>query len=176
MDQEPARPSKAVIIRQAGPEDAEAIRAIYEPFVLSTPISFEETPPTAEEMRARIESTLKTHTYLVAEKEGQVIGYAYGSQHRARAAYQWSADVTVYVSPEAQGQGVGKALYRELLDGLSERGFHAAFAGIALPNEKSVALHEAMGFTPVGIYREVGFKLGRWHDVGWWQILLQHDD
>lgn len=176
MDQERARSSSVMIIREAEPGDAEAIRAIYEPYVLSTPISFEETPPTAEEMRARIESTLKTHPYLVAEKDGEVIGYAYGSQHRTRAAYRWSADVTVYVAPEAQGQGVGKALYRELLEALADRGYHAAFAGITLPNEKSVALHEAVGFKPVGIYREVGFKLGRWYDVGWWQLLLQQDD
>lgn len=176
MDQELARSSNVMKIREAAPDDAEAIRIIYEPYVQSTPISFEENPPTTGEMRTRIEGTLKTHPYLVAEKEGNIIGYAYGSQHRARAAYRWSADVTVYVSPDAQGQGVGKALYKELLKGLASRGYHAAFAGITLPNEKSVALHEAVGFKPVGIYREVGFKLDRWHDVGWWQLLLQSDD
>lgn len=153
MDQETDRSSTVMKIRTATPEDAEAIRLIYEPYVLSTPISFEETPPQTEEMRARIEGTLKTHPYLVAEKDREVIGYAYGSQHRARAAYRWSADVTVYIAPGAQGQGVGKALYRELIDGLASRGYHAAFAGITLPNAKSVALHEAMGFKPVGTYR-----------------------
>jgi phosphinothricin acetyltransferase len=101
-----------------------------------------------------------------------VAGFAYGGPHRTRAAYRWSVDVTVYVAEQARGHGVGRALYGALLPALAERGFHAAFAGIALPNPGSVALHEAVGFTPLGVYREVGFKLGRWHDVGWWQRLL----
>ena len=107
----------------------------------------------------------------MAEVAGQVAGYAYGSPHRTRAAYASSCDVAVYVDPVFARQGIGRALYAELLTRLAE-GYHAAFAGIALPNEASIALHEAMGFTHLGTYREVGWKLGAWRDVGWWQRLL----
>ena len=99
-------------------------------------------------------------------------GYAYGSSHGTRAAYSSSCDVAVYVDPAHSRQGIGRALYGELLPLLATKGYHAAFAGIALPNDASIGLHEAMGFTPVGIYREVGWKLGGWRDVGWWQRLL----
>ncbi|MFC3225745.1 arsinothricin resistance N-acetyltransferase ArsN1 family B [Marinibaculum pumilum] len=159
-------------IRSATPADAAGLLDIYAPIVETTAISFEARPPTLSEMTGRIETLLPTHPYLVAEAEGRPLGFAYGSQHRTRAAYARSVDVTVYVAADARRQGVGQALYRALLPALAERGFHAAFAGIALPNPGSVALHEAVGFTPVGIYREVGFKFDRWHDVGWWQRLL----
>ena len=139
-------------IRSGEPEnDAAACAAIYAPFVTESWIS---------------------HGWLVAEVRGKVAGYAYGSPHRERAAYASSCDVAVYVDPAHSRQGIGRALYGALLPALAERGFHAAYAGIALPNEASVGLHEAMGFTPVGIYREVGWKLGHWRDVGWWQRLL----
>ena len=123
-------------------------------------------------MGERISKYGASHAWLVAERDGAVAGYAYGSPHRERAAYSSSCDVAVYVDPVHARQGIGRALYAQLLPLLATRGFHAAFAGIALPNEGSVALHEAMGFTPVGIYREVGWKLGGWRDVGWWQRLL----
>ena len=113
-----------------------------------------------------------SHGWLVVEADGAVAGYAYGSPHRDRAAYSSSCDVAVYVDPAHARQGLGRALYAHLLPLLAAAGYHAAFAGIALPNEASVGLHEAMGFTPVGIYREVGWKLGGWRDVGWWQRLL----
>jgi L-amino acid N-acyltransferase YncA len=137
-----------------------------------TAISFEETPPSVTEMAARIEATMQDYPYLVAELDGQVAGYTYASQHRTRAAYRTSVDVTVYIAEGARRSGVGRALYGKLLPTLAKRGFHAAFAGIALPNEGSIALHESMGFTPLGIYHEVGRKFGNWHDVGWWQRLL----
>lgn len=159
-------------IRSAAGADAAALQAIYAPIVETTAISFEEVPPTVAEMAERVEATLRSYPYLVAENGGRVVGFAYASQHRARAAYRRSVDVTVYVAEHVRGAGVGRALYGALLPMLAERGFHAAFGGIALPNPGSVALHEAMGFEPVGVYREVGFKLGRWHDVGWWQRLL----
>ena len=159
-------------IRAAATADAPAMQAIYAPIVETTAISFEEVPPTVEEMAERVETTLRSYPYLVAENGGRVVGFAYASQHRARAAYRRSVDVTVYVAEHARGAGVGRALYGDLLPMLAERGFHAAFGGIALPNPGSVALHEAMGFEHVGVYREVGFKFGRWHDVGWWQRLL----
>jgi phosphinothricin acetyltransferase len=161
-----------VKIRSATAADAAAILAIYAPIVRDTIISFETEVPTVHEIADRIDTTLKTHPYLVAEVSGVMAGFAYASQHRARSAYRWSADVTVYVAAEARRLGVARALYGRLLPMLAERQFHAAFAGIALPNPASVGLHEAMGFVPVGIYREVGFKFGQWCDVGWWQRLL----
>ena len=159
-------------IRPAVPDDAAACAAIYAPFVTDNGVSFELDPPDAGEMARRIADYGPTHGWLVAESGGSVAGYAYGSPHRARAAYSSSCDVAVYVDPAHSRLGIGRALYEALLPALAERGFHAAFAGIALPNDASVGLHEAMGFTPVGIYREVGWKLGQWRDVGWWQRLL----
>ena len=159
-------------IRPARVEDAEAVRAIYAPIVETTTISFEETPPDQEEMARRIETISKDYPFLVATRDGVVIGYAYASQHRTRSAYRSSVDVAVYAHEDARGQGVGRALYEELLPRAAAHGYHAAFAGIALPNEASVALHEAIGFEPVGVYREVGRKFGRWLDVGWWQKRL----
>jgi len=156
-------------IRIARPSDAAAIQAIYAPFVERTAISFELAPPSIEEMTQRITSTLPTYPYLVAEQDGKVVGYAYASQHRAREAYRWSVDVTVYVSPQTHRQGIGRALYERLLPILQRQGFHAAYAGIALPNAGSVGLHESLGFTHIGTYPEVGFKHGKWHDVGYWR-------
>ena len=159
-------------IRSATTADAEAIQRIYAPIVLETAISFEDLPPSVDEIAVRIASTLKTHPWLVAVVGEKVCGYVYASTHRERAAYRYSADTAVYIAPEEQRRGVGHALYTELLPQLKQRNIHMAFGGIALPNPGSVALHELMGFTPVGIYREVGFKFGRWHDVGWWQRVL----
>lgn len=159
-------------VRIAQVSDAQAIQAIYAPMVESTTISFELEPPSVEEMAMRIESTLLTYPYLVAVRDGQVIGYAYASQHRAREAYRWSVDVTVYISPEAHRSGVGRALYDVLLPTLKKQGFHAAYAGIALPNDGSVGLNEALGFAHIGTYPEVGFKHGAWRDVGYWRIAL----
>jgi phosphinothricin acetyltransferase len=126
-------------------------------------------------MRRRIETTLARHPWLVADDDG-VLGYAYATQHRSRAAYDWSVDVSVYLAPPARGRGLGRALYTALLDLLAVQGHANAFAGIALPNPASVALHETLGFTPVGVYRAVGWKLGSWHDVGWWQRRLSSSD
>ena len=160
-------------IRQALPLDAEPIQAIYAPIVADTAISFEETPPTPQEMAGRITATLdQGYPYLVADRAGIAIAYAYAGPHRTRPAYRWSVDVTVYVAEEARGSGVGRSLYFQLLASLRQAEFHAAFAGIALPNPGSIALHEAVGFEHVGIYRQVGYKFGRWHDVSWWQRTL----
>lgn len=122
-------------------------------------------------MARRIDEYGASHAWLVAELAGAVCGYAYGSPHRSRAAYASSCDVAVYVDPAVSRRGIGRALYGALLPRLAER-YHAAFAGIALPNAASIGLHEAAGFTRVGIYREVGWKLGAWRDVGWWQRVL----
>lgn len=123
-------------------------------------------------MARRIAQHGASHGWLVGEVRGAIAGYAYGSPHRARAAYASSCDVAVYVDPAHARKGIGRMLYAALLPFLAAKGSHAAFAGIALPNEASIGLHEAMGFTPVGVYREVGWKLGGWRDVGWWQRLL----
>jgi phosphinothricin acetyltransferase len=160
------------MIRNAAAADAAACAAIYAPFVRDTWISFELEAPDAAEMARRIADYGASHAWLVAEEGGRIAGYAYGSPHRTRAAYQTSCDVAVYVDPQFARQGIGRGLYDALLPRLAQRGCHAAFAGIALPNDPSEALHRAAGFTPLGIYRQVGWKLGGWRDVGWWQRLL----
>jgi phosphinothricin acetyltransferase len=140
--------------------------------VLETAISFEDTPPTADEMAARIAAASDSYPFLVFETDGKIVGYAYGGAHASRPAYRWSVNTTVYAAAHVHRRGVGRALYAALLDALARQGFHAAFAGIALPNNKSVGLHEALGFRHIGTYEEVGFKFGRWHDVGWWRRVL----
>ncbi|MHA6575789.1 arsinothricin resistance N-acetyltransferase ArsN1 family B [Pseudomonas yamanorum] len=164
--------SFTVNVRVAVAADAPAIQAIYAPMVERTAISFEQEAPSIEEMAQRITATLDLYPYLVAERDGQVVGYAYASPHRAREAYRWSVDVTVYIDPAAHRNGIGRALYEQLLPLLVRHGYHAAYAGIALPNAGSVGLHEALGFTHIGTYPEVGFKHGQWHDVGYWRKAL----
>lgn len=162
------------MIRLAMKADAEAIARIYHPIVAGTAISFEVDPPCPVALEGRIEETLAFAPWLVdASKDGEVRGYAYASRHRERAAYRWSVDVTVYVHPDHRRQGVGRALYAMLFNLLRLQGFYAAHAGITLPNPSSVALHESLGFRPVGVYRAVGYKLGAWRDVGWWQLELR---
>ena len=134
-------------------------------------VSFELDPPDEAEMGRRIADYGTSHCWLVAEIDGKTAGYAYGSPHRTRAAYANSCDVAVYVDPAFGRRGIGRALYGALLDRLAAS-CHAAFAGVALPNEASIALHEAMGFTYLGTYREVGWKMGAWRDVAWYQRLL----
>lgn len=159
-------------IRSATAQDAAAFAAIYAPYVTDTWISFETEAPDAAEMERRIARYGASHAWLAAEVDGKPAGYAYASPHRDRAAYASSCDVAVYVDPAHARSGIGRALYGALLPLMKDKDLHAAFAGIALPNVASIALHEAMGFTPIGIYREVGWKLGGWRDVGWWQKLL----
>lgn len=163
----------APVIRLAEEGDAEGVRSIYAPVVRETVISFELEAPSVEEMRERIGSLRGRLPWLVCTEGPEVCGYAYADRFRTRAAYQWSAEVTVYVSPSWRRRGVGLALYTSLLEAMRLLGYRNAFAGIALPNAPSVALHEALGFRPAGIFRAAGFKLGRWHDVGWWQLELQ---
>lgn len=160
-------------IRFATEADAAAIQAIYDPYVRETPISFEIEPPTLEEIGQRIRMTLAHLPWLVCVIDDQVAGYAYASQHRRRAAYSWAVDVSAYVDPRYQRRGIGRALYTALLAMLEAQGFYSAYAGIALPNPASVGLHAALGFEPVGVYHQVGYKLDQWHDVGWWQRALQ---
>ena len=138
-------------------------------------ISFETEPPSPLTMAARIEATQRRHPWLVATAGDEVLGYAYASEHRQRAAYRWSVDVTAYVAEAARGKGVGRRLYGSLIPMLRAQGFRGAFAGIALPNDASVGLHEAVGFRALGVYKDVGFKLGNWRDVGWWRLELSND-
>lgn len=160
-------------VRPADPgRDAEACAAIYAPYVTESFVSFEMEAPSAREMERRMTETMATHPWLVFESEGQVVGFAYGSAHHKRAAYRWSADVSVYVDREHRRLGAGRELYSALLDLLRRQGFRQACAGVSLPNEGSVAFHESFGFEPVGVYREIGWKFGQWYDVGWWQLDL----
>jgi phosphinothricin acetyltransferase len=159
-------------VRVATGDDAAAIAAIYAPVVRDTPISFELEPPTVEQMRRRVLDTLAVRPWLVCERGGELLGYAYAASHRERAAYQWCVETSVYVAAGARRQGVGRRLYAELLPLLARQGYVHAYAGITLPNASSVALHEALGFRPIGVYRGIGYKLGAWHDVGWWDYLL----
>jgi L-amino acid N-acyltransferase YncA len=157
------------MIRLALESDAEQIADIYAPVVRDTPISFEVEPPDALEMARRMTETLATFPWLVVDNAGKILGYAYASAHRARAAYRWSVDTTIYVHPRVHRAGVGRALYTSLLQILALQGFCTAYAGITLPNPGSVGLHEAVGFERIAVYRGVGYKLGAWHDVGWWE-------
>jgi L-amino acid N-acyltransferase YncA len=159
-----------MLIRCATPYDARALAEIYRPIVEHTTASFELDAPNEAEMRARIVEIGRRYPWLAAVDGGRVLGYAYASPHRTRAAYARSVDVSVYVADAARGEGIGRALYGALFTELAQAGaFHRAFAGIALPNEPSIALHRGFDFEPVGIYREVGQKFGRWIDVAWWQ-------
>jgi len=160
-------------IRLATEADAEGIVAIYAPIVRETAISFEVEAPDVNAMRRRIAETLAHLPWLICERRGEVLGYAYASTHRTRAAYQWSVDVSVYVHARIRRSGVGKALYTSLLRFLDLQGFYNVYAGITLPNPASVRLHESLEFQPVGVYRAVGYKLGAWHDVGWWHLALR---
>jgi phosphinothricin acetyltransferase len=159
-------------LRIATPDDAPAVAGIYAPYVRDTVISFEEVPPSVAGMRERIEKFLPAYPFLVCEDAGAVVAYAYASRHAERAAYRWSCDVAVYAAQEVHRRGLGRMLYTRLFEILTAQGFHSAYAGISLPNEKSVGLHEAMGFAHVGTFREVGFKKGAWRDVGWWRRSL----
>ena len=154
-------------IRVATADDACILAEIYAPYVLDSVISFETVPPTVEEFGARIADCLPNYPWLVAEVDGKVAGYAYAGQHSSRTAYNWSADISVYLARDHHRQGIGRQLYEALTTLLRHQGYHALFAGITLPNAASVGIHTAIGMREVGIYREVGFKFGHWHDVMW---------
>jgi L-amino acid N-acyltransferase YncA len=160
-------------IRPAREADAPALLAIYRPFVEETTVSFETIAPTLGEFAERIERALAGWSWLVAEYQGECIGYAYGSSHRERAAYRWSVEVSAYVHPNHLRLGIGSALYAQLLPDLASKGFCNVYAGVTLPNEGSVAMHRRMGFDAVGIFKSVGRKFQEWHDVAWFQKVLR---
>lgn len=161
--------SDAITVRAATEADASALAAIYAPYVTDTAISFDESPPDAEEMWARVE---RSHDWLVAEADGVVLGYAYAGPFHGRAAYRWSVEVSIYLAADARRRGIGSRLLDELLARVREAGFVQAFAGIALPNPASQGLFESRGFRAAARYDAVGYKGGAWHDVGWWQLQL----
>jgi L-amino acid N-acyltransferase YncA len=158
--------------RIATPDDAAEIANVYTPYVRDTVISFETEIPDSAEIATRIERIGSQYPWLAASTDGRVIGYAYACENRSRAAYRWSVDAAVYLDASAQRKGIGRALYRRLFALLRAQGYVNAFAGITLPNDASVGLHESMGFALIGVYRRVGYKLGAWHDVGWWQLVI----
>jgi phosphinothricin acetyltransferase len=161
------------VIRQAQPQDAEAIAAIYRHYVLNTTVSFEEVPPDAEEMARRVQAVQASGLpWLVAELDGEVAGYAYATKWKERSAYRFSVETSVYLDHEARGKGLGSALYGQLVELLQAAGIHALIGGIAQPNEASVRLHEKFGFEQVAMFRQVGRKFDNWVDVGYWQRLL----
>lgn len=162
-------------IRAAEPEDAAAIAAIYAPHVLTGTVSFETDPPDPRAMRARMAASDGLYPWIVAtngDPEGGVIGYAYATKFRDRPAYRYVVESSIYMADVAQGQGAGRLLYEALIDTLRKQGFVHAVGAIALPNDASIRLHESVGFRRAGVYREVGFKHGRWIDVGIWQCEL----
>ena len=162
-----------MILRLATENDAAGIAEIYDPIVLSTPTSFEIDPPGEKEMARRIRETIPAYPWLVCEHRGRIAGYAYASRHKPRAAYQWSVETSVYIHADFRRCGVGRGLYQSLFRILLAQGYFTAYAGATLPNPASAGLHESCGFQPIGIYRNAGYKLGAWHDVGWWQRAIQ---
>ena len=163
----------AHIIRMATPDDAAAMVSIYGPYCDSTAVSFENVAPSTEEMAQRIRTTTAQFPWLVLDVDGEVAGYAYASRHAARAAYGWSVDTAVYVASNHHRRGIARALYATLFPLLRLQGYFNAYAGIALPNPASVGLHQAEGFTLVGVYDNVGYKLAAWHAVAWYHLVLQ---
>lgn len=158
---------------QAG--DAVDIQKIYAPNVRDSPVSFERTPPSADEIANRIENDHPQLPWLVCEDDGSVVGYAYAGPHRTREAYQWSVDSSVYVHEDCQREGIARGLYISLFEILRLQGFYNVYAGIALPNPASVGFHESMGFEPIGVYKNVGYTNGSWHDVKWWhRTITEH--
>jgi phosphinothricin acetyltransferase len=162
----------SIILRPATESDASDLLEIYRPFVEATAVSFEFVPPTVDEFARRIAKSLADWQWLVAEQDERCIGYAYGTSHRARAGYRWSVEVSAYVHPGHLRRGVGRALYTQLFADLARRGYRNAYAGIALPNDASVALHRRLGFEFIGVFKAVGRKFDRWHDVAWYQRAL----
>ena len=162
-------------IREAAESDAAALLDIYAPYIRETAITFEYDVPAAEEFAARIGDIARTHPYLVCERDGKPVGYAYAHRIRERAAYDWAAELSVYLAPAAQGQGAGTALYRCLIELLAMQNLRILYGCVTLPNEKSERLHEKLGFAPVGVWHGAGWKFGRWHDVGWLEKRLGGD-
>jgi phosphinothricin acetyltransferase len=164
-------------ITLATAEDAPAIAKIYAPFVEHTAVSFETIPPSADEMAQRIEALASAQLpWLVMKDDRRLLGYAYAAKHRDREAYQWSVESSAYVDESALRSSVGRNLYNALFDILRRQGYQNVYAGTTLPNDASIAFHKSFGFREIGVYREVGYKLGKWHDVAWWYLRIGSHD
>lgn len=161
-----------VRIRVATPKDGEALLNIYKGYIEKTAITFETEVPSVEEFSKRIENTLPRFPWLVCEIDGAVAGYAYASKHRERAAYQWSADLSIYVDERYHRRHIATALYQVLAETLRLQGYYTAFAGVTTPNPKSEAFHTAYGFKSIGVFQNVGYKQGQWRGVQWFQYTL----
>jgi L-amino acid N-acyltransferase YncA len=153
--------------------DIQSVLNIYRPYVLNTYITFEYDVPTFEEFSKKIRTITLEYPWLVCLQDNQIIGYAYASEHRHRTAYKWSPESTIYLTENMQGKGIGRILYSTLFDILRLQGFFNVYAGVGMPNEKSERLHKAVGFQELGIFKKVGYKLGKWHDTKWFQLHLQ---
>ncbi|WP_125115275.1 GNAT family N-acetyltransferase [Agathobaculum sp. Marseille-P7918] len=163
------------VIRQAAAQDAAALLEIYRPFITDTVVTFEYEVPAAAEFAARITDTLAFFPYLVCERDGKPVGYAYAHHIRERAAYDWAVELSIYLAPEAQGQGVGTVLYQCLIDLLGQQNIRILYGCVTLPNEGSRRLHEKLGFALTGVWHGSGWKFGQWHDVGWFEKRLGGD-
>src|SRR6476469_7566618 len=159
-------------VREATARDGAACAAIYEPYVTDTAITFETDAPSAAQMAERITTALRRHAWLVLEDDGRIVGYAHGGVYKARAAYRWACEVSVYVEVGRRRTGAGRMLYEALFPRLVDRGYLTALAGMTLPNAASEGLHRSLGFEDVGTWRRIGWKFGAWHDVLWMQRRL----
>jgi phosphinothricin acetyltransferase len=164
------------LVRPVTAGDAGAVAGIYAPIVRDTAISFELEPPDADVISERIVTLTATHPWLVLDIDGEVCGYAYGGPFKDRPAYRWSVETTIYLGEGIRGRGLGRVLYSALIDELIGAGFASAFAGITRPNPASETLHRAAGYRMIGVFPRAGFKLGEWHDVGWWHRPLADID
>lgn len=163
-------------VRLATINDTRQIREIYAPSILGAATSFETEVPSAEEMQSRIETILKKYPWIVCAVDEKIAGYVYASKHRDREAYQWSCECSIYMNNDFKGKGIGKELYQLLFQILKLQGFRNVYAGISLPNEASVHIHEKCGFKHFATYENIGYKFGNWHTVGWWKLQINDYD
>ena len=159
-------------IRLINTGDIAGALAVYTPFVLNTAITFEYYVPTLDEFTTKVETITNGYPWLVYLHNGKVKGYAYGSIHRSKTAYQWSPESTIYLSSEAQGNGIGRILYETLFSLMRLQGYINVFAGVSLPNEQSESFQKSLGFEEIGVFKNIGYKLGKWHDTRWFQLHL----
>ncbi|MEZ5017906.1 MAG: N-acetyltransferase family protein [Flavipsychrobacter sp.] len=161
-----------ITIQLITPEDIKEVLEVYAPYIEETSISFEYEVPSMEEFTERVNAVTQQYPWLVAKQNGMVVGYAYGMTHRSRTAYQWSAEVAIYIAKDYRSKGVGKQLYEQLFELLAQQGYRTAFAGMTMPNERSEALHLSCGFEEIGVFKNIGFKNNEWHSVKWFQKQL----